>query len=382
AALRVNNRGRGIWVLNGLAIRLAQSIGIHRDGALLGLSPFQSEIRRRLWWHLLSRDGRAGEDHGLQGTENLLLSCDVQLPLNVDDTDLHPDMQELPPERKGWTGMTFDLINIELVKTAQRLSSLAASSYSSPESVPSEDVRKSVINQSRERIQERLKDCNPVIPQQRMTVVCASWLLRKVDFVTRQQWSLLQHNSSPRSEDFATEENLQEALELLQPRLDIGDELLKPYAWAAKAYPQYNVTLYVLWHLCIKPDGPSTDRAWHAVDTLFSTELWHETTSGYGPKSAVLEALKLKALSVRSRTRRRDYSNTPQNNSSVDPSMDSAGDYTSVPPHEGPIDGLFASTENFNDMGFDIGSDDWPNWTTLAQGYQYEGQGTFSSSYG
>ncbi|KAK6367947.1 hypothetical protein LTS17_010100 [Exophiala oligosperma] len=374
AALRVNNRGRGVWVLNGLAIRLAQSIGIHRDGARLGLSPFESEIRRRLWWHLLSRDGRAGEDYGLQDTEHLLLSCDVPLPLNVDDADLYPDMKELPPERKGWTGMTFDLINIELVKAAQRLSALAASSYSSPGVAPSEDVRKSVLDQSRERIQERLRYCNPVIPQQRMTLFCASWLLRKVDFVTRQQWSLLQHHSSPRSEDFATEENLQEALELLQPRLEEGDELLKPYGWAKKAYPQYHVTMYVLWHLCIKPDGPSTGRAWRAVDTLFSTELWHETTSGYGPKSAVLEALKLKALSVRSRTQ---HGNPSRTKSSVDPSLNPTGDVTSAPPDSNPTDGFFANTEEFSGLGFDIGDENWPDWTTLAQGYQYDGPGSF-----
>ena len=46
--MRVYNRGNGIWVLNGLAIRIAESMGLHRDGGQLALSPFQAEIRRRV----------------------------------------------------------------------------------------------------------------------------------------------------------------------------------------------------------------------------------------------------------------------------------------------------------------------------------------------
>ncbi|KIX04842.1 uncharacterized protein Z518_05713 [Rhinocladiella mackenziei CBS 650.93] len=107
SALRVHNRGKGIWILNGLAIRIAQSLGLHRDGERLGLSPFQSEMRHRLWWHFLSRDGRAGEDYGLENTSDLLLMSNVSLPLNVDDADLYPDMDELPTEKKGWTAMMF-----------------------------------------------------------------------------------------------------------------------------------------------------------------------------------------------------------------------------------------------------------------------------------
>jgi hypothetical protein len=38
-----------MWVLAGVASRLAQSLGLHRDGSTLGLSPFDTEMRRRLW---------------------------------------------------------------------------------------------------------------------------------------------------------------------------------------------------------------------------------------------------------------------------------------------------------------------------------------------
>jgi len=43
---------RAVWILTGIAILVAEGMGMHIDGALLGLSPFETEIRRRIWWQL------------------------------------------------------------------------------------------------------------------------------------------------------------------------------------------------------------------------------------------------------------------------------------------------------------------------------------------
>ncbi|EXJ96413.1 hypothetical protein A1O1_01539 [Capronia coronata CBS 617.96] len=366
SALRVHNRGKGIWILNGLAIRIAESLGLHRDGERLGLTPFESEIRRRLWWHLLARDGRAGEDYGLEDTKGLLLASDVKLPLNIDDADLYPEMEELPKARRGWSAMTFSLISIDLVKAMQKLAAIASSS--SPSSSPSEADRAQIMQETRAQIEERLALCNPVIPKHRLTVQCSRFVFRKLDFVTRQQWLLMQHPRGPRAH-FATDESLFEALEVLQPRLVNDDDLLTQFAWAKKAYPQYHVTMYILWHLCVKPEGPIVDRAWQAVDTLFSGELWDEVTSGFGSKSAVLKALRAKAISVREKVRSRNAEWTASN-SDTGPNFEAG---------EGPSVGATVLTDFVGDMsidgfGFDIDSDEWPDWTTLAQGFQPDDQ--------
>ncbi|EXJ79034.1 hypothetical protein A1O3_08535 [Capronia epimyces CBS 606.96] len=379
SALRVRNRGKGIWVLNGLAIRIAESLGLHRDGERLGLSPFQSELRRRLWWQLLSRDGRAGEDYGLEDTKGLLLTSDVKLPLNIDDGDLRPEMKELPAAKQGWTSMTFSLINIDLVRTMQTLTAIASSS--TPSSPPSEDERAQITKETRTRIEERLVHCNPVIPQQRLTLYCSLFLIRKLDFVTRQQWLLLRHPGGSR-EHFATEENLIEALEVLEPRLDNEDELLMQFAWAKKAYPQYHVTMYVLWHLCVKPEGPSVDRAWQAVEVLFSGELWDEITSGFGSKSAVLAALRAKAVSLREKIQARNLGWEASNGNG-----NGNGDM-GLHTGKGPSGVATSPASLFGDPGsdklgfdIDIDSDVWPDWTTLAQGFQPDGQGFFDDSW-
>lgn len=45
------------WVLTGVAIRIGQRLGLHRDGDDFGLKPFDAEMRRRLFWQLLPLEG-------------------------------------------------------------------------------------------------------------------------------------------------------------------------------------------------------------------------------------------------------------------------------------------------------------------------------------
>ncbi|KLT39360.1 hypothetical protein CC85DRAFT_265546 [Cutaneotrichosporon oleaginosum] len=44
------------WSQLGASLRTAQAIGLHRDGSKLGLDPFQTEYRRRLWSYLYHAD--------------------------------------------------------------------------------------------------------------------------------------------------------------------------------------------------------------------------------------------------------------------------------------------------------------------------------------
>lgn len=66
--LRRNDDARKIWTLTGLVVRIAQTLGIHRDGSHFGLSPFEIEMRRRLWWQVCVLDARSSEDHGCDPT--------------------------------------------------------------------------------------------------------------------------------------------------------------------------------------------------------------------------------------------------------------------------------------------------------------------------
>ncbi|KAK7422990.1 hypothetical protein QQX98_001280 [Neonectria punicea] len=259
--------------------------------------------------------------------------------------------------------MTFSLINIDLAKSMQNLAAIA--SASTPAS-PSEETRVDFIKETRTRVESRLEHCSPVMPQHRLTVRCSRFLLQKLDFVTRLQWILLRR-TGPDAE-FATEQNLAEALEILQPSLYSESEegLLAQFAWGRKAYPQYHVTMYALWHLCLKPEGPNIDRAWQAVEALFSGELWDESIKGFGPKAAVLASLKAKAVLVREGLRR------PWQESAIP-----GGTQPDDPPGSGLSEGEGLSSYLLGDSGggelsVNNIADEWPDWETLVQNFQFD----------
>ncbi|RSL50755.1 hypothetical protein CEP53_008682 [Fusarium sp. AF-6] len=97
------------WVLLGSLVRIAMSMGYHRDGTQLHLSPFETEMRRRIWWQIVFYDIKLGIDCGLA------YSCipkrfDTKQPLNLNDADLFPDSTDQLAHRDGPTEMAFVMV--------------------------------------------------------------------------------------------------------------------------------------------------------------------------------------------------------------------------------------------------------------------------------
>lgn len=72
-----------------IALRIAQRMGLHRDGSTYGLDAVTSELRRRVWWHIVWLDVQASAMNGMQtccgaadpGAESQMVSelCDEAL---------------------------------------------------------------------------------------------------------------------------------------------------------------------------------------------------------------------------------------------------------------------------------------------------------------
>ena len=92
----------------GVAIRNAERLGFHREGTVLKLSPFETERRRRLWWHLQHLDLAVSAHSGLTAL-TLMGDWDTQMPLNIEDRDMDSAMEEFPKEREGLTSMSHCL---------------------------------------------------------------------------------------------------------------------------------------------------------------------------------------------------------------------------------------------------------------------------------
>ncbi|KAF4965701.1 hypothetical protein FSARC_6541 [Fusarium sarcochroum] len=293
AAMRVHNTGRAVWIINGLALRAAQSIGLHRDGSKLGLSVFESEIRRRVWWHFLERDSRGAEDYGLQNPTGSYQQFGVDQPRNLHDHDLFPEMKELPPSRPDWTRMTLPLCNNQASRAWSQLFQMSTST----DGIPGEDARKQVIKKAMERVEEILERCNPVIPEQRMTIRIARMIIRKVDVVSRRQWQTLRQSDSRCPK--VTEGDVLEAVELLELANGMWqDDDMEPFHWISRAFPQYHMMLCILRNLCVCPWGPHSSRAFAAVEFHLDSFKVLENGPLTGLKWTVLMTLRERALLI------------------------------------------------------------------------------------
>ena len=82
----------------GLLIRLATSMGYHRDPDVLPLSAFEKEMRRRTWSLCMQLDLLISFQLGLPSNIQFP-TWDTRPPRNLQDSDFDEDTKELPPAR-------------------------------------------------------------------------------------------------------------------------------------------------------------------------------------------------------------------------------------------------------------------------------------------
>lgn len=93
-------------------------MGYHRDGEILGLTPFETEMRRRIWWHILKQDAKLSD--AAAATASILPSTfDTKPPCNINDADMHPATSELLRWKAGPTEMSFVLLFNEVYMCRQ-----------------------------------------------------------------------------------------------------------------------------------------------------------------------------------------------------------------------------------------------------------------------
>ncbi|KAI0402688.1 hypothetical protein F4802DRAFT_341414 [Xylaria palmicola] len=118
-----HNGQRATWTLTGLLIRIAVGMGLHRDGShFSNVSPFDAEIRRRVWYHICFLDARVGDcqvfNVGIR--DNMF---DTQQPSNFNDIDITPDMVSLPAPKDGCTESTLCVLRCKLWHFAHKFRS-------------------------------------------------------------------------------------------------------------------------------------------------------------------------------------------------------------------------------------------------------------------
>ncbi|KAE9377571.1 hypothetical protein N431DRAFT_398530 [Stipitochalara longipes BDJ] len=122
--------------LLGIALRLAQTMGHHRDPSHFPFSPWVCEIRRRIWNHLYCLDAMALEFYGAESC--LPTTSDAQPPQNANEIEWHASRFANPssvPFNSGFTDMTFVLVHRAIAETTHSLAGVEPLDFEKKEAI-------------------------------------------------------------------------------------------------------------------------------------------------------------------------------------------------------------------------------------------------------
>lgn len=258
-----------VWSMTGVVFRLAQGLGLHRDGAKFGLKPLETELRRRLWWYLYLLDLRSAEEHGTDAMINDKMH-DVRLPMNINDEDISWEMQEMPQERVGCTEMTFTLVRCEMASYLRRASYLCPGGwclFGRGEVSVEESER--WIKGIKDHLEERyIQYCDPNVPIYLVTVSVVRVIIAKL-------WLTIHHPMIRRDRENSLSRVprhslLLTAVELIELSIFlVSHEAFAKWRWLYHIYIQWPAIVFILSEICVRPICPLTERAWIAVTTLY-----------------------------------------------------------------------------------------------------------------
>lgn len=94
---KTNTIGPSPWLSTGSLLRMAMTMGLHRDPQVFpGLAPFQAEMRSRLWATILELVVHESIDSSSMPLMISPRDFDKHVPHNLNDADLWPDTKEFP----------------------------------------------------------------------------------------------------------------------------------------------------------------------------------------------------------------------------------------------------------------------------------------------
>ncbi|KAI0390615.1 fungal-specific transcription factor domain-containing protein [Xylariaceae sp. FL0594] len=260
--------------LTGLLVKIAQSLGLHRDGTRFeNLKPFEIEMRRRLWWSICVLDMRSAEDQGSELTV-AERSFDTQFPLNINDGDINPDMVDFPEERVGSTDMTFCLIRYEICALSRRVHNTVSGmdTLHNQSRVTLEEQEERLVEMYEHINQKYLKPCpdkeTDVLNWVSSTV--ARLIMSKMSLVIYQPLMPSTGNDLPND---VRDRLFMASIEVVEYHIILnGEPKIRRWRWIFQTYNQWHAVAYLLLEVCRRPWSASVERGWLALTSTFQLD--------------------------------------------------------------------------------------------------------------
>lgn len=273
---------RTLLILAGVAIRLGQRIGLHRDGTYLDISPFDVEMRRRLWWQMWIFEAKVSQQSGA-GYNAMVYNWDTKLPLNVNDSDLHPAMNTLPKDKDGATTVIFGKVSCEIANFMRTV-------HENRER-PGYDFDRAVFDFEKLLGKSYLRHCNALVPLEQITSFRARSVICKVRMIANHYRGRQKMTQAEQDTCFAN------SLQMLEyDNVIHSTKSLRCFLWHVKANFNFEAFIFLINELRGR-NGEVADRAWLQVAQAFANH--PNMITAKNPLYAAMSDLVLKAWATR-----------------------------------------------------------------------------------
>lgn len=266
--VRRHDDSRFCWTLTSLVIRIAQGMGLHRDGSHFGFTPFETEMRRRLWWGIMTLDLRSAEELGTDMTINDR-AYDTKIPLNIDDVDIGPASTDFPEARVGRADCAVATVRYEICSMARRIHTATSATASmcprADKTTPAEKEQMLIeVYQTIEHkfLRHVVDETDPLY-----------WVVAMIARVIMAKTCLVIYHPLmfPGSEAQLSNEVRQRifvaAIEIIECNYKLStDPRCKQYRWLFQTYTMWHAISYVLLEACRRPWTALVERAWQGVN--------------------------------------------------------------------------------------------------------------------
>ncbi|KAM3452643.1 hypothetical protein MY3296_004381 [Beauveria thailandica] len=299
------------WVMSATAVRLAQKMGYHHDGEKLGMTPYETEMRRRIWWQLYMHDFKLGMFSGLSQHTSFNQKWDTKVPSNLNDADLFPGSAEPVRPREGPTEMIFVMIMCQVFDfkrmsaTADEEAELEAAILGqSDESEYNHARHQAMFNKYRAQsrvVEDKLieteeKYCDPSAGN----IHIAAKAFRPLMFKNMEEM-LIPMRDQPEwgTEIFGPKDNLFKIMVLgSEHRLSLYQGMKEAgFMWFMRTTFSIDFFSFLTSQLCTHTRGTLADRGWAAVESTYG---YHTELFDLSQKTRIAQAqLALKAWKAR-----------------------------------------------------------------------------------
>ncbi|KIW73442.1 hypothetical protein PV04_01563 [Phialophora macrospora] len=254
-------------VIVGMAVRLGECMGLHRDpDEVYGLSPVECHVRRIVWFQLCFLDFRTCESQGPRpGVKRE--DYDTKFPLNIDDNDL---LLARPREATTkWTDMTMSRIHFECTEMQRVIWYDRIRIEKKKASLTHVLGKAESFRKAMEAKYRPILDFE--VPIQKYAQLLMNLMIQRLYVMILHRYL---NNTSQKVPERLSSLTIQSGLHSMENAVAMEriPELQK-WKWYNGAYQQWHIAFLLLSVVHQQPNLPNSERIWNVIDFVFEPDL-------------------------------------------------------------------------------------------------------------